>query len=176
MRHRLPLLSHFNWRALLLRFVMNALALALTTIVVPHISFAGNYRILTWLVISAAFGLLNAFVKPVLQFLMLPFLFVSYGFIVVVINSLMLFILSLIFTNRFHVGSLVWAFVAGAVFGFVATMLETLLGLTPPIIEGDLPGLRAPMTTPGPPPLESRLVGLHEHAPDDEGPPAGDAS
>ena len=96
MKRRIPLPRHFNWRALLLRFALNAVALALTAIIVPRISFAGDYRILTWLVISAAFGLLNAFVKPLVQFLMLPFLFVSYGFVVVVINSLMLFLLALL--------------------------------------------------------------------------------
>ena len=178
MRHRLRLLAHFNWRALVLRFVMNALALAITAIVVPQISFAGNYRILTWLVISVAFGLLNAFVKPVVQFLMLPFLFVSYGFVVVVINSLMLFILSVVFTNRFHVNSLLWAFVGGAVFGLVASLLENLLGLVPPITEGELPGLRQPLAAAGAPPLESRLVRASGHAlgDHDENSPGGDAS
>lgn len=164
MERRLPLPKHFNWRALLLRFVVNAVALAVTAIVVPNIYFMGNYRILTWLLVSAAFGLLNAFVKPVVQFLMLPFLFVSYGFVVVVINSLMLFILSVIFTHRFHVTSLLMAFIGGAVFGLVASMLENLLGLVPPITEGDLTGLRGKIAASGAPPLESRLVHVSERA------------
>ena len=164
MKRRLPLPKHFNWRALLLRFVVNAVALAVTAIVVPQIYFMGDYRILTWLVISAAFGLLNTFVKPVVQFLMLPFLFVSYGLVVVVINSLMLFILSVIFTRRFHVTSLLMAFIGGLVFGLVGSMLENLLGLVPPITDGDISGLRGKIGASGAPPLESRLVQVSEKA------------
>lgn len=76
--------------------------------------------------VSAAFGLLNAFVKPVVQFLMLPFLFVSYGFVVIAINSLMLILLSVIFRNRFQVSGLLMAFVGGAVFGLLSSVLENL--------------------------------------------------
>ena len=78
---------HFRVRPLLLRFFANALSLAVTAIVVPHIFFAGDYRILSWLLISAVFGLLNAFLKPLLQILMLPLIFVSYGLVVVAINT-----------------------------------------------------------------------------------------
>lgn len=81
---------HFAWRPLLLRFLVNAVSLALTAIIVPHIYFAGNYRILTWLLVSAAFGLLNAFIKPLVQVVMLPFMFVSYGLVVILINAIML--------------------------------------------------------------------------------------
>jgi len=127
---------HFAWRLLLLRFLVNAVSLALTAIIVPHIFFAGNYRILTWLLVSAAFGLLNAFIKPLVQVVMLPFMFVSYGLVVILINAIMLWILDVIFPTRFIVDHLLWALLGGIVFGLLSGFLENLLGLTPPIFEG----------------------------------------
>jgi putative membrane protein len=127
---------HFRVRPLLLRFVVNALSLALTVIVVPHVFFAGDYRILSWLLISAVFGLLNAFLKPLLQILMLPLIFVSYGLVVVLINTVLLWTLAWIFPERFHVQHILWAFVGGLVCGVLEGLFQNLLGLTPPIVEG----------------------------------------
>jgi putative membrane protein len=127
---------HFRLRPLLLRFLANAVSLALTAIIVPHIFFAGDYRILSWLLISAVFGLLNAFLKPLLQVLMLPLIFVSYGLVVVAINTVLLYALAWIFPQRFHVEHLLWALVGGLVCGLLEGLLQNLLGLTPPIVEG----------------------------------------
>jgi putative membrane protein len=127
---------HFRVRPLLLRFFANALSLALTAIVVPHIFFAGDYRIISWLLISAVFGALNAFLKPILQILMLPLIFVSYGLVVVVINTCLLYALAWIFPQRFHVEHLLWALVGGLVCGLLEGLFQNLLGLSPPILEG----------------------------------------
>jgi putative membrane protein len=127
---------HFRVRPILLRFIVNAVALALTVIVVPHVFFAGDYRILSWLLISAVFGLLNAFLKPLLQILMLPLIFVSYGLVVVLINTVLLWTLAWIFTERFQVQHILWAFVGGLVCGMLEGLLQDLFGLTPPIVEG----------------------------------------
>ena len=132
----------FRVRPLLLRFVVSALALALTAIIVPNVYMTGEYRILSWLVISAVFGLLVAFVKPLIQLLLLPFIFVSYGLVVVLINTCVLWLLDLIFPTRFQVESLIWALVAGAVSGALVGLLENVLGLAPPIVEDESPELR----------------------------------
>ena len=127
---------HFRVRPLLLRFLVNAVSLALTAIIVPHIFFAGDYRILSWLLISAVFGLLNAFLKPLLQILMLPLIFVSYGLVVILINTVLLWTLAWIFPERFHVQHILWALVGGLVCGVLEGLIQNLLGLTPPIVEG----------------------------------------
>jgi putative membrane protein len=132
----------FRIRPLLVRFVVSALALALTVIVVPNVYFSGNYRILSWLLISVVFGLLVAFVKPVIQLLLLPLIFVSYGLIVVLINTCVLWVLDLVFPSRFQVESLIWALVAGAVSGALVGFLENVLGLSPPIVEDEPPELK----------------------------------
>ena len=129
-------------RPLLLRFLANALALALTALVVPSIHFSGDHRILSWLFISAVFGLLNAFLKPLIQVVMLPLIFVSYGLVVVLINTTLLLTLCWIFPQRFHVHTLIWALVGGLVCGLLEGLFQDLFGLTPPIVEGGPHALR----------------------------------
>jgi putative membrane protein len=132
----------FRVRPLLVRFVVSALALALTAIIVPNVYMTGDYRILSWLLISVVFGLLVAFVKPLIQLLLLPFIFVSYGLVVVLINTCVLWLLDLIFPTRFQVESIVWALVAGAVSGALVGLFENVLGLAPPIVQDEPPELK----------------------------------
>jgi len=132
----------FRIRPLLVRLVVSALALALTVIVVPNVYMDGRYRILSWLLISVVFGLLVAFVKPLIQLLLLPFIFVSYGLVVVLINTCVLWLLDLVFPTRFQVESLVWALVGGAVSGALVGLLENVLGLAPPIVQDEPPDLK----------------------------------
>jgi H+/Cl- antiporter ClcA len=67
---------------------------------------------------------------------MLPLIFVSYGLVVVLINTVLLWTLAWIFTDRFHVEHFLWAFAGGLVCGLVEGLLQNMLGLTPPIVEG----------------------------------------
>jgi putative membrane protein len=149
---------HFRVRPLLLRFVVSALCLALTVILVPHVYFSGDYRILSWLLISAVFGLLMAFVKPLIQLLLLPLIFVSYGFVVVLINTILIWLLALIFPNRFQVDYILWALLAGLVSGLLITLLENLFGLSPPIIQGGPEALRERMARAKPGHVEEELL------------------
>ena len=151
---------HFRVRPLLLRFIVNALSLAVTVTVVPHVFFAGDYPILSWLLISAVFGLLNAFLKPLLQILMLPLIFVSYGLVVVLINTVLLWTLAWIFPERFHVQHILWAFVGGLVCGLFEGLLQNLLGLTPPIVEGGPEGLKQEIAARKHGLLESELLAV----------------
>ena len=151
---------HFRVRPLMLRFLVNALSLAITAIVVPHIFFSGDYRILSWLLISAVFGLLNAFIKPLIQIVMLPLIFVSYGLVVVLINSLMLWALTWIFPERFHVERILWAVVGGLVCGLLEGLLHNLFGLSPPILEGGPDGLKEEIARSKRASLEAQLLAV----------------
>ena len=149
---------HFRVRPLLLRFVVSALSLAITVLIVPHVYFSGDYRILSWLLISAVFGLLMAFVKPLLQLLLLPLIFVSYGLVVVLINTLIIWLLALLFPERFHYEHFLWALVAGLVSGLLITLLDDVFGLSPPIIEGGPAALRKEMARAKPGHREEKLL------------------
>jgi putative membrane protein len=132
----------FNWRMLLMRIVINALALLITAGLVPNIYFIDR-TITTWLLLALFLGILNAFVKPIIQFLTLRFIFATYGLVVVLINGILLLLLEFLFPTRFYVeGIFLWPLVGGAVIGIVSAFLESLLGLSPPIVSEKYPEVR----------------------------------
>jgi putative membrane protein len=142
-RARLDL--HFHVRPVLVRWIVSVICLFLTVLVVPHVYYQGDYPVLSWLIISAVFALLTTFVKPLVQLLLLPLIFVSYGLVIVLINTLIIWFLAVIFPARFHVDHLLWALVAGLVSGLLIGLLENLFGLTPPIVQGGPERLKAEM-------------------------------
>ena len=135
------LLKQFNWRFLLVRIVVNALALAVTAAVTPKIYFVDK-SVWSWLLIAVMLGILNALLKPILQFLTLQFIFVTYGLVIVLVNTLILLLLSFLFPARFAVDNLLWALVGGLVLGLFSSFLESLLGLTMPIVPEEATELR----------------------------------
>jgi putative membrane protein len=129
-------LKQFNWRFVLVRIVVNALALAITAAVMPKIRFVDK-SIWSLLLMALMLGVLNALLKPILQFLTLQFIFVTYGLVIVAVNSLLLWLLSLIFPNRFAVDNILWLLVGGLVLGLLSSFLESLFGLTMPIVPDE---------------------------------------
>jgi putative membrane protein len=140
-KREIPFIRNFNWRILLLRILINAVALFLTAALVPDIYFV-NRSLASLLLLALGLGVLNAFVKPVLQVLTLRFIFASYGLIVILINTLILYLLAFFFPARFAVDHLIWAFVGGALIGAIGSLLESLLGVTAPIIGDRYPYVR----------------------------------
>jgi len=134
-------LKQFNWRFLLVRFLVNAVAVVITAAVTPKIYFVDK-SVWSWLLITVMLGVLNALLKPILQFLTLQFIFVTYGLVIVLVNALILWLLSLLFPARFAVDNLLWALVGGLVLGLVSSFLESLLGLTMPIVPEEEMALR----------------------------------
>lgn len=151
------IVGQFNWRMMLVRVLVNSLTLIVVALVLPDIYFPDK-RLLNLLFLAAMLGLLNAFVKPIIQFLTLPFIFATYGFVIVAINTIMLILLAAIFPNRFAVDRLIWAIVGGALMGLLASILESLFGLNLPIVsESDRPDGQGVRPVPRPSPVESLL-------------------
>ena len=90
--------KQFNWRFLLVRILVNAIALAVTAAIVPKIYFVDK-SIWNWLFMALMLGVLNALLKPILQFLTLQLIFVTYGLVIVLINALILLLLSFLFPS-----------------------------------------------------------------------------
>jgi putative membrane protein len=149
---------HFRLRPVLVRWIVSALCLFFTVLIVPHVFFSGDYPILSWLIISAVFGLLTTFIKPLVQLVLLPLIFVSYGLVIVLINTLVIWFLSVIFPERFHVEYILWAIVAGLVSGLLIGLLENLFGLSPPIVQGGPEGLKKEMAKAKPGRVEEELL------------------
>lgn len=136
MRKRFSWLTHFNWRMLLMRLVINAISLLLVAGLVPDIYFAER-SISILLIVAITLGIINAIVKPLIQFLTFQLIFASYGIVIVVINAVVLWLLSVLFPQWFVVNRLLWAFVGGALLGGIGSFLEAIFGLTRPIVPAE---------------------------------------
>src|SRR5712692_8447293 len=77
---------------ILLSIVFNAVALYATALVVPGISFHGNWVML--LVAGGIFGLFNLIVRPIAMLLSLPLLIVTMGLFYFVLNGILLWVAS----------------------------------------------------------------------------------
>jgi putative membrane protein len=125
----------------LMRILINAIVLAITVLVIPFIRFV-DPTLLSILFLGLVLGLLNALVKPILQFVFLPLIFASYGLVIVLVNTLLLLLLAMLFPGLFAADNLLWAFVGGALIGILGTFFEILFGLIPPILPDEETGLR----------------------------------
>ena len=124
-----------NWRLYLVRFVSAGLSVIAAVALVPGLSFTA-WRWGQGLDIALVFALLNAFVKPVLQFLSLRFLFSTFGIVVVLINSLLLYLLSVI-TNNIQIDGLLPIILGGALVGLVGAGIDAILGADYPMLDRD---------------------------------------
>ena len=73
--------------------VVNVLALGAAAWLFDGIAITGddrNDRILTLVLVGAIFGVITSFVKPVVKLLSLPFIILTLGLFLLVINALML--------------------------------------------------------------------------------------
>jgi putative membrane protein len=72
---------------------VNALALAAATALLDGIRLTGattDDKVVTLVVVAIIFGLVNAVVRPVVKLISLPFIILTLGLLVLVVNALML--------------------------------------------------------------------------------------
>lgn len=81
----------------LVRVVVNALALAVAAWLFDGITVTGAdtaHKALTLLGVAIVFGLVNAIIAPIVKLLSLPFIILTLGLLIFVINALMLLLTS----------------------------------------------------------------------------------
>ncbi len=92
----------------LLRAALSGLAMWIVTLFVHGMRFVGGNT--TWqtvaiiFVVAVIFGLVNAFIKPIVQILSIPLYVVTLGLFHIVINALMLWITAWITVHTTHWG------------------------------------------------------------------------
>jgi putative membrane protein len=117
----------------LIRVVVNALALAAATWLLADIrlgSGTGGEQILTLLLVGAIFGLVNAVVRPIVMLLSLPFIVLTLGLLIFVINALMLMFTSWLSKQLglgWHVEGFFTALVGALIITVVTWVLELVL-------------------------------------------------
>lgn len=126
----------FNWKVALIRIPINGLVLALTALILPAMHMEKG--LWSYLLLGAVFGVLNAFLRPVLQFFTLPLIFVTGGFILIIINAIMLWVLEFLLPSYIQFDSFLVILFAALLVGFFVLILESLFGVTPPILDRTL--------------------------------------
>jgi putative membrane protein len=112
--------------------VANALALALAAWLLAGIRLTDASRtsqVITLVLVALIFGVINAVVRPVVKLLSLPFIILTLGLLIFVINALMLLLTSWISGQvglGFHVDGF-WTAIFGGIFVMVATWVIELV-------------------------------------------------
>jgi putative membrane protein len=116
-------------RSLLIRWLINTLALYLAVQIVPGVDYRGGAGGL--LLVAAIFGLVNATLRPLLTFLTCPLVLMTLGFFLFVINAMMLLFTGWL-SSRFDLGFVVkgfWpAFWAGLLISLISLFLSLMVG------------------------------------------------
>jgi putative membrane protein len=113
----------------ILRLLLNAAALWVAVRLVSGITYDGG--VLGFLGVALVFGIVNAFVKPVLTFFSIPFILVTLGLFLFVLNALALWITSGISGSLglgFHVQGFWAAFLGALVVSLVNLLLSWFVG------------------------------------------------
>ena len=120
----------------LIRVLVNAVALWITTRIVTEVSFGPDDDLAGIIQVAIVFGLVNAFIRPVLKLLTFPLSLLTFGLFGLLVNGLLLLIVAAL-SNAFGVtfsvggyppdlslGAVWWAIVGSVVLSIVSTLLS----------------------------------------------------
>lgn len=119
----------------LVRAALTGFALWVVAFFVSGLRFVGGdttlERIVIIFVVAVIFGLVNAFIKPIVQILSIPLYILTLGLFHVVVNAFMLWITALITENTTHWGLYIdhfwWTAIWAAVLLSIVSWLLSLL-------------------------------------------------
>lgn len=111
---------------LLVRLIVNAVALWVAVEIVPGLGYDGD--LVTLLLVALIFGLVNALVRPILAVLSCPLIILTLGLFVLVINGLMLALTAWL-SRQFGLGFTVESFWAALLGALVISIVSALLNL-----------------------------------------------
>lgn len=121
---------------LLLRLLINAVALWLTTLILtPHVTIQPYDKgpvafVLTLLLVAAIFGIVNAIIGGIVRIVALPLYILTLGLISLVVNGLLLLLaawLSGLGGFGLHVENFGWGVLGALVLGILAWLIGVLL-------------------------------------------------
>ena len=107
---------------LIIRWILNTLALLLVANVVPNFS----YRSWVSLAIAAAvLGLLNTLVRPILYLLTLPITIVTLGLFLLILNAIMLKLTAALVPG-FDIAGFGWAILGAALLSLISLVTDRI--------------------------------------------------
>ena len=111
-------------RALLIRWVSNVAALFVATWLLSGVTYGDSWW--TLLIAAAVFTVVNAFVKPVLAILSIPFIVVTLGLFYFLINVFMLYVTDWV-VPEFEISTFWWGVLAALIVSVVNMILSPFL-------------------------------------------------
>ena len=123
---------------IVVRVIVNAIALWITTLIVPDITFGSDASVAGVIGVAIVFGLVNTYIRPILKLLTLPLSIMSLGLFGLVINGILLLIVAAVsdafglhfsvdgFPPEFGLSAVLWAIVGSIVLSIVSTVLSML--------------------------------------------------
>lgn len=106
---------------IILSILISSVAVYFTAWLLPGISVKGFGSAI---LVAIVLGILNAIVKPVLQFLSFPITVLTLGLFLLVINTLIILLASWIMGSNFHVENFWWALL----FSIIVSIVSSVLG------------------------------------------------
>ena len=110
--------------SMLIRWIINALALMLVAYLFPKIHVSGFYIAL---VTALILGLINAFIRPILILITLPINILTLGLFTFVLNALLFWFVAS-FIDGFYVDGFWTAFFGALVFSIISSLANGLVG------------------------------------------------
>lgn len=112
----------------ILRWVVNAIALFLAVYLIPGVVLEGGWVSILWL--ALIFGLINAFLRPLLKLLTCPLIILTLGLFTLLINTFLFWLTSQIgqaFGIGFTIDGFWSAFLGGLVVSIVSIIMSLIL-------------------------------------------------
>lgn len=106
---------------LIIRLLISTLAILVAANIIPGVSVNST---MTAVIVAVVLGILNTFLKPILQILALPITILTLGLFYFVINVLIIYLTSYL-VDGFDVSG----FFAALLFSFVISIISAILGM-----------------------------------------------
>jgi putative membrane protein len=117
---------------ILIRWAILAVAVAVAAWILPGIHVSDSNGVITVIVMAGVLGLVNTFIRPILNLLSCGCIVATLGLFLFVINALMFWLASWIAENwldsEFEVESFWWALAGSIITGIVSFVLELVFG------------------------------------------------
>lgn len=132
-------LPEYKWKVTLMRFAMYALAFAITVLILKGITVGevADSSALAFFILGVLFGIINTFIRPIIQLLTLPFLFATFGIVILFINALVLWLVELVAPELIEISSAGSLIIGGLLIGVFGVAFLNLFGVTRPIVSDE---------------------------------------
>ena len=110
----------------ILRWVINAIALYVAVYLVPGVNLQGGWVSIIWL--ALIFGLINAFLRPLLKLLTCPLIVLTLGLFTLLINTFLFWLTSQV-GQAFGIGFTIDGFWPAFLGGLVVTVVSVIMSL-----------------------------------------------